>query len=73
MFNDATSTADVSVFHLLKVLVLIPTFNFFTDAASIREVEKHGVTGKDGCEGSNWEARRRGLLEGEIPTSAWSD
>jgi len=30
------------------------------------------VTGKDGYEGSNLEAGRRGLLEGDVPTSAWS-
>jgi len=67
MFNEATSTADVSMFHSLEVLVLIRTFNFFTDAASIIEDEKHRATGKDGYEGSNLEEGRRSLLEGEVP------
>jgi len=73
MFNEAASTADVSMFHSSKVFVLIPTSNFFTDAASVIEVEKHRVTGKDSYEGSNLEAGRRGLLEGDVQTSAWSD
>jgi hypothetical protein len=53
MFNEATSTVNVTMFHSLEDLVLIPNFYSFADAPSIIEVKKHRVTGKDGYEGSN--------------------
>jgi hypothetical protein len=73
VFNEATSPADVSMFHSLKDLILIPSFNSFTSPTSIIEVKKHRVTEKNCYEGSNLEAGRRGLLEGDVPTSAWSE
>ena len=66
MINEATLTAEVSMFHSLKDLVLIPTSNSFTDPASIIEVKKRIVTEKDAYEGSNLEGGRRGLLEGDV-------